>query len=65
MEDLVLGLMLRQQGSTTQQPSRAGAVQQGASGQREGSDREGMTRQGSYTEVQLGTPMPTDTVSVG
>lgn len=66
-EDLVLGLLLRQQGSTKQEPSgsHAGnpAEQQGERAASLDTGRNGLNRQGSYTEVALAIPIPTDTVS--
>ena len=64
-EDILLGLLLRQQGSTGQAPtaSRAGVggQEQGDHGRRD-TGKDGLDRQGSYTEVALATPIPTDTV---
>lgn len=67
-EDIVLGLLLRQQGSSRPKPSGS-QVGQARQGQREqpaslhSGSRHGLDRQGSYTEVALATPIVTDTVS--
>jgi len=67
-EDLLLGLLLWRQGSSRQQPLRpqTGPLQRdpGSLGQHWEPVRDGLARQGSYTEVQLGTPQPTETVSI-
>ena len=66
-EDIVLWLSLHQQSSTRQQASgsHAGppAQQQGEQAVSLDTGRSGLDRQGSYTEVALATPAPTDTVS--
>ena len=65
-EDTVLGLLLRQQGSSGQTTTNLDASNIGTtSGElmtSQHSSREGLERQGSYTEVALATPIPTDTV---
>lgn len=64
-EDILLGLLLRQQGSVGQAPT---ALSAGAGGQEQGgharqdTGKDGLNRQGSYTEVALATPIPTDMV---
>lgn len=62
-EDILLGLLLRQQGFLGQAPtaSSAGAGGQGDHG-RQDTGKDGLDRQGGYTEVALATPTPTDTV---
>ncbi|DBA95921.1 TPA: hypothetical protein ACH3X1_001448 [Trebouxia sp. C0004] len=64
-EDLLLGLLLRRQGSSRQQPLRSetGTLPQdpGSLGQHWEPVRDGLARQGSYTEVLLGTPQPAET----
>ena len=66
-EDIVLGLLLRQQGSTKQEPSGSHAgpprEQQGERAASLDTGRNGLDRQSSYTEVALAIPVPTDTVS--
>ena len=66
-EDIVLGLLLRQQGSTKQEPSSSHAgpptQQQGERAASLDTGRDGLDRQGSYTEVALAIPVPTETVS--
>ena len=66
-EDIVLGLLLRQRGATRQEPSGSHAgppkQEQGEWAASLDSDRNGLDRQGSYTEVALAIPVPTDTVS--
>ncbi|KAL3140229.1 hypothetical protein ABBQ38_004504 [Trebouxia sp. C0009 RCD-2024] len=61
-EDILLGLLLRQQGFLGQAPtaSSAGAGGQGDHG-RQDTGKDGLDRQGGYTEVALATPTPTDT----
>lgn len=62
----MLGLLLKRQGHASQEPlgAVAGSVPpgQGATGQLDEAGSAGLARQGSYTEVQLGTPMPTNQV---
>lgn len=64
-DDLVLGLLLRRQVSGRQQPSEAVAMalQEGTLGASQDSGQDAMVRQSSYTEMQLATPIPTETVS--
>lgn len=67
-EDILLGLLLRQQGSSRPEPSgsHAGPARQGQGEQAaslHSGSRHGLDRQGSYTEVALATPIVTDIVS--
>ena len=66
-EDIVLGLLLRQQGSTKQEPSGSHAgpprQEQGERAASLSTGRNDLDRQGSYTEAALASPIPTDTVS--
>ena len=62
-EDILLGMLLRQQGSGSHKPS---TMHEGAPEQLSGAvshDSDSLARHGSYTEVSLATPIPTDTVS--
>lgn len=63
-EDILLGLLLRQQGSLGGQAPTASSARAGGQGDhgRQGTGKDGLDRQGDYTEVALATPIPTDTV---
>lgn len=62
-EDIVLGLLLRQQGTSRELPAALDTGAQQQSGGAASHDSDGLDRHGSYTEVSLATPIPNDTVS--